>query len=98
MDAELEAQIAQRVALLGRVQALIVGRLHLDLAPDEIDPDAPLLGAGGGLDLDSMDALELLVVIESEFRVTVSDERLALRVLRSANAVVDFVLESTGSG
>lgn len=44
---------------------LIVTALHLEIAPDEIDPAAPLFGEGLGL--DSIDALELALSISRTY-------------------------------
>ena len=95
MDAALSAQIARREAVLQRVQALLVERLHLACAPDELDPDAPLIG--GGLDLDSMDALEIVVGLEMEWKISISDDVTSRRALRTVGCLVDLVLRSTAS-
>ena len=48
-------------ALLQEIAALIVSALNLEMEPGEIDADAPLFGEGLGL--DSIDILELALVI-----------------------------------
>jgi len=55
--------------------ALIVGALHLEVSPDEIDLDAPLFGEGLGL--DSIDALEMSLAISRRYGVALKsdDER-----------------------
>lgn len=52
-------------ALLPEVSALIVEALNLDVAPADIDPDVPLVGEG--LDLDSIDVLELALVVSKRY-------------------------------
>ncbi|MBQ0957953.1 acyl carrier protein [Ideonella sp. 4Y11] len=71
-------------------QALIE-RLSLQLTPDEIADDSPLFGTGLGL--DSVDALEIAILIELEFDVPVSDDELAS--FRSINTLVDLVEQRT---
>ena len=93
MDAPLSAQIAHRERVLRKVQELLVERLHLGCAPDEIDPDGPLIG--GGLDLDSMDALEIVVGVELEWKVAITDDVTSRRALRSVNCLVDLILAAT---
>ena len=59
-----------------RLKTLIVSGLHLDgVDPASIDSDAPLFGDHdklGGLGLDSIDALELGIVLKKEFGLEVS--------------------------
>lgn len=47
------------------VAGLIVSALNLDVIPTEIDPDAPLYG--DGLGLDSIDILEVALVVSKRF-------------------------------
>ena len=67
-DAALDAQERD-------LAALIVSALQLDITPDEITPDASLFG--GGLGLDSIDALELALAISRQygFDLRSDDER-----------------------
>ncbi len=51
--------------LQSEVACLIVAALNLDLSPEEIQPDAPLYGEGLGL--DSIDILEVALVISKRF-------------------------------
>jgi acyl carrier protein len=51
--------------LQSEVARLIVAALNLDLTPDEIEPDAPLYGEGLGL--DSIDILEVALVVSKRF-------------------------------
>ena len=52
-------------ALLPEVSALIVEALNLDVAANEIDPDGSLFGEG--LDLDSIDVLEVALVVSKRY-------------------------------
>jgi acyl carrier protein len=51
---------------------LIVTRLELEVAPEEIDPNAPLFGEGLGL--DSIDALEISILVSEQFGVKLDTE------------------------
>ncbi|MHB8812875.1 MAG: phosphopantetheine-binding protein, partial [Steroidobacteraceae bacterium] len=52
---------ADTQALTGELAELIVQALNLELSGAEIDPDAPLYGEGLGL--DSIDILEIALVV-----------------------------------
>jgi|ERR1022692_2436644 acyl carrier protein len=49
------------------IAALFVQALNLDVAPADIDPDAPLYGAGLGL--DSIDILEVALIVSKHYGV-----------------------------
>ncbi|WP_249208604.1 phosphopantetheine-binding protein [Magnetospirillum sulfuroxidans] len=54
------------------MKKLIVDALKLeDVSPDDIDAQEPLFGDGGGLGLDSIDALELGVAIRKTFGIKI---------------------------
>jgi acyl carrier protein len=63
------------MAIESEVAALIVAALHLEMAPEEIAPDAPLFGEGLGL--DSIDALEIALAVSRRygFQLRSDDER-----------------------
>ncbi len=52
-------------ALWPEVVALIIEALNMELTPDEVDPDGPLYGDGMGL--DSIDMLEISLVISKRY-------------------------------
>lgn len=51
--------------LQNEVASLIVSALNLEISPQEIQPDAPLYGEGLGL--DSIDILEVALVVSRHF-------------------------------
>ena len=76
-----------------RIKELIVTSLRLPMEPSQITDDAPLFREGLGL--DSIDALELVLEIERQFGVTIGDEHLGKRVLRSVQSIAEFIEEQT---
>jgi acyl carrier protein len=82
--------------LLREIKELIINSLNLDgTAPDQIEDDAPLFG--GGLGLDSIDALELAVAIERTYKVTIPDEAVGKQVFSSVKALAGYVQEHRGA-
>jgi acyl carrier protein len=79
-----------RQALRGEVKELLATGLRLQVAPDDIEDDAPIFG--DALGLDSIDALELVVLVEERFHVSIPDEEVGKRAFGSVNALVDFIV------
>ncbi len=78
--------------LLSHLKRLIVETLKLeDVTPEEIPDDEALIGSG--LNLDSIDALELVVRLEKEFGVKISSSEESMRALASVNSLAAFVRE-----
>ena len=60
-----------------------------DLSPDEIDIDAPLFG--DGLGLDSIDALEIIVLIERNYGIKVKDQESGQNAMKSIRSLAQFI-------
>jgi acyl carrier protein len=75
-----------------RIKEMLVKNLMLQVTPEEIGDDTPLFGAGG-LGLDSIDALELVVSMEKTFGVGVPNSEVASTALRTVNTIHDYILE-----
>jgi acyl carrier protein len=67
----------------------LVETLGLDLAPETVDPDAPLIGAGLGI--DSIDTLELVVLIEKDYGVKIDNRAAGVEAFASLNALAAFI-------
>ena len=76
-----------RQELCGQVKKLLVDRLELEVDPDMIGDDQPLFGRG--LELDSIDTLELAVAVQEELGVTITDDD--TECLLSLNRLVDHI-------
>ena len=73
----------------------IIEELKLeDIKPGDIEDDAPLIG--DGLGLDSIDALELVVLLEKYHGVKIMDEEIGKKVLASVNTMAEFIVEEKG--
>ena len=77
-------------ALLPEVAVLIVEALNLDVAPADILPDAPLFG--DGLGLDSIDVLEIALVISKRYGFQLrSDDADNARIFASLRALTAHI-------
>ena len=77
-------------ALLPEVAELIVSALNLDMAPQEIEADAPLFG--DGLGLDSIDVLEIALVISKKYGFQLkSDNEDNIRIFSSLRALAAHI-------
>ncbi|MEK7803249.1 MAG: phosphopantetheine-binding protein [Deltaproteobacteria bacterium] len=73
-----------------KIKEMLVRRLKLKMAMQDIKNDAMLFGEGG-LGLDSIDALELVVGLQKEFNVVINDKAVAEKVLVSVNTIAGFI-------
>jgi acyl carrier protein len=77
-------------ALLPEVAELIVSALNLEVAPGEIEADAPLFG--DGLGLDSIDVLEIALVISKRYGFQLrSDNEDNVRIFSSLRALATHI-------
>jgi len=81
-------QAKTRKAIIELLKRVLINRLKLPLEIDEVADDSPLFGSGLGL--DSVDALEIVVVVEKEFGVSITDDD--MQAFRSVNTIVDFII------
>jgi acyl carrier protein len=84
-------------ALVATLKEQIVETLGLDdVTPAEIGTDAPLFGPGqaaGSLGLDSIDALELVVMLEKHHGIRLEDMETGKAAFRTVGALAEFIRE-----
>jgi acyl carrier protein len=79
-------------ALVREIAGLVVTALNLDIAPADIDPQAPLYKEGLGL--DSIDILEVALVVSKRFGFKLrDDDQDNLRIFRSLESLAATVAE-----
>jgi len=72
------------------VAALMVEALNLEISPQTIDPQAPLYGEGLGL--DSIDILEVALVVSKRYGFQLrSDDEDNIRIFASLTSLVDHI-------
>jgi len=78
--------------LTQKLKKEIIEVLNLeDTRPEDIDTDAPLFG--DGLGLDSIDALELIVLLEKNYGIKIEDPKEGRKIFTSVRTMADFILE-----
>ncbi len=90
MSVPQTSALATEPALLRDLAVLIVDSLNLEVAHAEIDPDAPLYGEGLGL--DSIDILELALVVSKNFGVQLrADDANNHQIFSSLRSLANYV-------
>ncbi|HVS15060.1 MAG TPA: phosphopantetheine-binding protein [Thermoanaerobaculia bacterium] len=80
-----------------RIKTVIIESLGLEgMTPEMIDDDAPLFGEGLGL--DSVDALELMVVLEKDFGVQIDNQEIDPEAFASVAALERFIRQLQSAG
>ena len=81
---------ADTEALTRELAGLIVQALNLELSAAEIDPDAPLYGEGLGL--DSIDILEIALVVSKRYGVQLrADSAENEQIFRSLRRLAEYI-------
>lgn len=77
-------------ALVDKLKLEIIESLNLeDMTPDEIDTDLPLFVEGLGL--DSIDALELIVLLEKKYGLKIDTAEQGKEVLHSVRSMAAYI-------
>jgi acyl carrier protein len=81
----------QRSDLKREIKQLLVSELNLTgRDPNSIEDDAPLFGTGG-LGLDSLDALQIAMLVEEKFGIRVPEGDEARPIFRSVSSLAEFI-------
>ncbi len=79
--------------LMADLKEQIIEQLNLqDVKPEDIGDDQALFG--DGLGLDSIDALELIVLLQQKYKVKLSNAEDGPKIFRSVRTIAEFI-EST---
>lgn len=86
-----------RDELLLQLKQQIIKQLKLeDKKPEDIGDHDPLFVEGLGL--DSIDALELIVLLQQEYNIKLKNAEEGQDVFRSVSTMADYILERQGEG
>lgn len=78
-----------------KLKNLLFTELNLKIKPEEITDDLPLFGEGLGL--DSLDAVEIVVILKKHLGVTITDSAQAKEVFVSIRTLTEFVEKELGN-
>ena len=78
--------------LIPQVKAAIIKQLNIDITPEAMEDDMALFGEGLGL--DSIDALELIVMIDREYGIKIGDPKEARKIFQSARVMAEYIQEN----
>ena len=74
------------------IKKMIVETLNMqDITPEDIEDDLLLFGGENTLGLDSIDAIELVMAVQRDFKVRIDDQNLAREVLKDVNSIAEFI-------
>ena len=84
---ELEKELVEMICEVCKIKGPI---------PDDIPPEAPLIGPESPLDIDSLDAVEIVFTVQNRYKVRIDSEETSRKVLASLRSLADFVRENKG--
>jgi len=79
--------------LITKLKEQVIEQLNLeDINPEDIDEKEPLFG--DGLGLDSIDALELIVLLEREYGIKINDPSEGKKIFTSIETMAKYITEN----
>ncbi len=80
--------------LIQKIKEEVIEVLNLeDVEPEDIDEKSPLFG--DGLGLDSIDALELIVLLEKQYGLKIEDPKDGKKIFYSIETIADYIKENS---
>lgn len=86
-----EAQALQ--TLKQTLKVLIVQECEKDIDPITISDDEPLFGAQAKLGLDSLDALQIAMALQTHYGIKLTDSKKVRKILKNINTLANFLHE-----
>ncbi|SFB06302.1 phosphopantetheine-binding protein [Algoriphagus aquimarinus] len=82
------------MSLQEEIKKHLIEQLNLeDLTPEDIADDQPLFG-DAGIGLDSIDALEIIVMLDNHFGVVLENPDQGRAVFKSVNTLAEYIVKS----
>ncbi len=87
----------KKTKLAHKLKCMIIERLQLeDITPADVSDNDPIFD--GGLGLDSLDALDLVLLLEKEFNVKIKDPQQAKEILSTIDTLAEYILTDGSVG
>jgi acyl carrier protein len=84
------AAVIQMETLINELKVKMVEVLNLmDVGPDEINADDPLVG--GNLGIDSIDVLEMVIMIDQDYGVKIDNRELGVKVFATLRTLAEYI-------
>ncbi|MDD2558663.1 MAG: phosphopantetheine-binding protein [Desulfuromonas sp.] len=77
-----------------QLKKLIIETCNIPDAPADFPSDAPLIGPESPLDLDSLDAVEVVVAVQKAYGVRIGGEDSSREVLQSVQTLAEYITKS----
>lgn len=80
--------------LIEKLKRELIEELNLEeVTPEEINPDEPLFG-DGGLGLDSIDALEIILILERNYGIKIKNPAEGKQIFYSIRTLANYISEN----
>jgi len=85
----------EHTELKEKLKQQIIDYLNLlDIETEDLKDDAPLFGPEGDLGLDSIDSVELLVLLEREYELKITDPKEGRKILEDVNSMAQYIIDN----
>jgi acyl carrier protein len=82
--------------LIDELKKELIKELNLEeTTPEDIDAEAPLFGAKG-LGLDSIDALEIILILERNYGIKIANPEEGKNIFYSVRTLADYITQNRG--
>ena len=82
--------------LLKKFKQQLVEKISVSsIEVDDIKNDEPIFGPDGQLQLDSLDALELVILLETNFDIKLKGKASSTVIFKNFNVLGDYIIENT---
>jgi acyl carrier protein len=81
--------------LIEELKTKLIDHLNLQITGEQINPDEPLFNSSLGL--DSIDALELIVLLQQDYGIKIKSAEEGKQIFRNVRTMAEYIWEKTGS-